>query len=166
MGFNRHPTGVNGSRDMANLSVLTGRCGQANVQGCSDIQDRHNILPRHHGIKNPEHQVRFEKARGVPKLLEDDFLTLADMEDEAVNGKIKAIYIMGESPVGSDPETALQSVCESALKLMLFPDEGEREFCPLQVNGSRTDGSAPWPAVGHSPDTGGCCGPRFGEFSN
>lgn len=114
MGITQHLTGVDGSLAMANLSLISGHVGrpgtgfiplrgQSNVQGCSDMQGQHNNLPGYHDIKNPEHRARFEKAWGVP-MPEDEFLSLVEMEEAAVTGVVKAMYIMGENPMGSSPD--------------------------------------------------------------
>lgn len=114
MGITQHLTGVDGALAMANLSLISGHVGkpgtgfiplrgQSNVQGCSDMQGQHNNLPGYHDIKNPEHRAKFEKAWGVP-MPEDEFLSLVEMEEAAVEGVVKAMYIMGENPMGSSPD--------------------------------------------------------------
>ncbi len=114
MGITQHVTGVDGSLAMTNLSLITGHVGrpgtgfiplrgQSNVQGCSDMQGQHNSLPGYHDIKSPEHRAKFEKAWGVP-MPEDEYLTLVEMEEAACEGRIKAMYIMGENPMGSSPD--------------------------------------------------------------
>jgi formate dehydrogenase alpha subunit len=117
MGITQHLSGVDGSLAMANLSLLTGHVGkpgtgfiplrgQSNVQGCSDMQGQHNSLPGYHDIKDPKDRAKFEKAWGVP-MPEDDFLSLIEMEEAASEGTIKALYIMGENPMGSSPDIQL-----------------------------------------------------------
>jgi predicted molibdopterin-dependent oxidoreductase YjgC len=114
MGITQHLTGVDGALAMTNLSLLSGHVGrpgtgfiplrgQANVQGCSDMQGQHNNLPGYHDIKNPKDREKFEKAWGVP-MPEDEYLTLIEMEEGASEGRIKAMYIMGENPMGSSPD--------------------------------------------------------------
>ena len=113
MGITQHLTGVDGALAMANLSLMTGHLGtpgtgfiplrgQSNVQGCSDMQGQHNNLPGYHDIKNPEHRAKFEAAWGVP-MPEDEFHSVVRMEEAAVEGDIRAMYIMGENPMGSSP---------------------------------------------------------------
>jgi formate dehydrogenase alpha subunit len=114
MGITQHLTGVDGSLAMANLSLISGHVGrpgtgfiplrgQSNVQGCSDMQGQHNNLPGYHDIKDPEDRAKFKKAWGVA-MPEDEFLTLVEMEEGAIEGHIKAMYIMGENPMGSSPD--------------------------------------------------------------
>ncbi|MDU8928205.1 formate dehydrogenase subunit alpha [Alisedimentitalea sp. MJ-SS2] len=116
MGITQHLTGVDGALAMANLSLMTGHLGkpgtgfiplrgQSNVQGCSDMQGQHNNLPGYHDIKNPEHRAKFEAAWGVP-MPEDEFHSVVRMELGALSGDIKAMYVMGENPMGSSPDIA------------------------------------------------------------
>ena len=114
MGITQHLTGVQGALALSNLMLLTGHVGrpgagfipirgQNNVQGTSDMQGQHNALPGYHSITDPADRAKFEKAWGAPLPTNKD-LTVVEMEEEAVNGKIKALYIMGENPMGSSPD--------------------------------------------------------------
>ena len=127
MGITQHLTGVDGALAMANLSLLSGHVGrpgtgfiplrgQSNVQGCSDMQGQHNNLPGYHDIKDPADRAKFEKAWGVP-MPTDEYLTVIEMEDGAGEGTIKAMFIMGENPMGSSPD--LKEV-EHGLKKLEF----------------------------------------------
>jgi len=129
MGITQHLTGVDGALAIANLSLLTGHVGrpgtgfiplrgQSNVQGCSDMQGQHNNLPGYYDIKNPEHRAKFEKAWGVP-MPEDEYLTVVEMEEAAGEGSVKAMYIVGENPMGSSPD--INNVERGLKKLDVFP---------------------------------------------
>jgi len=128
MGITQHLTGVDGALAIANLSLLTGHVGrpgtgfiplrgQSNVQGCSDMQGQHNNLPGYYDIKNPEHRAKFEKAWGVP-MPEDEYLTVVEMEEAAGEGSVKAMYIVGENPMGSSPD--MNNVERGLKKLEFF----------------------------------------------
>lgn len=132
MGITQHLTGVDGALAMANLSLLTGHVGkpgtgfiplrgQSNVQGCSDMQGQHNNLPGYHDIKDPTDRAKFEKAWGVP-MPEDEYLTVVEMEDGAVEGTIKAMYIMGENPMGSSPDIAEVELGLKKLEFLVVQD--------------------------------------------
>ncbi len=127
MGITQHLTGVQGALALSNLMLLTGHVGrpgagfipirgQNNVQGCSDMQGQHNALPGYHGIKNPEHRAKFEKAWSAP-LPTNTGLTVVEMEEAAVHGDIKALYIMGENVMGSSPDV---THVEQGLKKLEF----------------------------------------------
>ncbi|MBS1187004.1 MAG: fdhA [Burkholderiaceae bacterium] len=127
MGITQHLTGVQGALALSNLMLLTGHVGrpgagfipirgQNNVQGTSDMQGQHNALPGYHGINNPEHRAKFEQAWGAP-LATNEGLTVVEMEEQAAEGKIKALYIMGENPMGSSPDV---NHVEKGLKQLEF----------------------------------------------
>ncbi len=113
MGITQHTCGTDNVRAIANLAVLTGNIGreytginplrgQNNVQGSSDAACMPNVLPGYQRIDLPEIRQKFEAAWGVtipPK----PGLTATEMMDAAVEGRIKAMYIMGENPIITDP---------------------------------------------------------------
>jgi formate dehydrogenase alpha subunit len=114
MGITQHLTGVDGALAMSNLSLITGHVGrpgtgfiplrgQSNVQGCSDMQGQHNALPGYHSIKDPKDRAKFEKAWGVP-MPDNPYKTVVEMEEGCGTGEIKAMFIMGENPMGSSPD--------------------------------------------------------------
>ena len=114
MGITQHLTGVDGAIALSNLMLLTGHVGrpgagfipirgQNNVQGCSDMQGQHNSLPGYHKIDDPAGRAKFEQAWGAP-LATNTGLTVVEMEESAIDGDIKALYIMGENPMGSSPD--------------------------------------------------------------
>lgn len=116
MGITQHLTGVDGALAMANLSLMTGHLGsvgtgfiplrgQSNVQGCSDMQGQHNNLPGYHDINNPEHRAKFKAAWGV-EMPTDEYHTVVKMEEAAHSGDIKAMFVMGENPMGSSPDVS------------------------------------------------------------
>ena len=113
MGITQHTCGTDNVRAIANLAVLTGNIGreytginplrgQNNVQGSSDAACMPNVLPGYQRVDLPEIRQKFEAAWGVtipPK----PGLTATEMMDAAVEGRIKAMYIMGENPIITDP---------------------------------------------------------------
>ena len=127
MGITQHLTGVDACLALSNLFLMTGHVGkpgsgfipirgQNNVQGCSDMQGQHNALPGYHDIKNPEHRAKFEKVWGGPLPTNKD-KTVVEMEEAALHGEIKAMYIMGENPMGSSPDV---NEVEAGLKSLDF----------------------------------------------
>ena len=67
------------------------------------MQGQHNALPGYHSITDPADRAKFEQAWGAP-LPTNTGMTVVEMEEEAVHGNIKALYIMGENPMGSSPD--------------------------------------------------------------
>jgi len=113
MGITQHACGTDNVRAIANLATLTGNIGrectgvnplrgQNNVQGASDAACLPNVYPGYQKVDLPEVRDKFEKAWGV-SLSPNIGLTATEMMNAAVEGKIKAMYIMGENPVLTDP---------------------------------------------------------------
>jgi len=113
MGITQHTHGTDNVRAVANLATLTGNIGrestgvnplrgQGNVQGASDAACLPNVYPGYQRVDLPEVRQKFEQAWGVP-LSPKPGLTATEMIDAALTGKIKALYIMGENPIMTDP---------------------------------------------------------------
>ncbi len=113
MGITQHTCGTDNVRAIANLVTLTGNIGreftgvnplrgQNNVQGSSDAACLPNVFPGYQRVDLPEIRQKFETAWGVA-LSPNPGLTATEMMDDAVEGKIRAMYIMGENPIITDP---------------------------------------------------------------
>jgi len=127
MGITQHTTGTDNVLSLANLAMLTGNIGrpstgvnplrgQNNVQGACDVGALPNVFPGYQKVTDPAVREKFEKAWKV-KLPEKPGLTVVEMMNAAAEGKIKAMVIMGENPMISDPN--LNHV-EEALKSLDF----------------------------------------------
>jgi len=114
LGITEHICGVDNVMSVANLAMLTGHLGkegcgvnpqrgQNNVQGACDMGALPGDYPGYQKVVNPEAQAKFEKAWGV-KLSNKSGLTIPDMMDAAVEGTLKAMYVLGEDPVMTDPD--------------------------------------------------------------
>ena len=113
MGITQHACGTDNVRAVANLATLTGNVGreftgvnplrgQNNVQGASDAACLPNVYPGYQKVGLPEVREKFERAWGVP-LSPKPGLTATEMMNAAAEGTLKAMYIMGENPVITDP---------------------------------------------------------------
>jgi len=113
MGITQHTCGTDNVRAIANLATLTGNIGreftgvnplrgQNNVQGASDAACLPNVYPGYQKVDLPEVRQKFEQAWGVP-LSPKPGLFATEMMNAAVDGRLKALYIMGENPVITDP---------------------------------------------------------------
>jgi predicted molibdopterin-dependent oxidoreductase YjgC len=69
-----------------------------------------------------ENKAKFEKAWGVTGLPTAPGLTLLEMFNAAINGKVKALYIMGENPVISDPNQHHVIEALESLELLVVQD--------------------------------------------
>ncbi len=113
MGITQHACGTDNVKAVANLATLTGNIGreftgvnplrgQNNVQGASDAACLPNVYPGYQKVDVPEIRQKFEKAWGV-SLSPKAGLTATEMMEAAVSKKLKAMYIMGENPIITDP---------------------------------------------------------------
>jgi predicted molibdopterin-dependent oxidoreductase YjgC len=113
---------------MANLSMICGNVGiegggvnplrgQNNVQGACDMGGLPNVYPAYQQVANEDARKKFEVAWNA-KLSPKPGLTIMEMMEAAGKGAIKAIYIMGENPMLSDPD--LQHVKKELQKLDLM----------------------------------------------
>ncbi len=115
MGVTQHKTGTDGVMSTANLAMLTGKIGrlgcgvnplrgQNNVQGACDMGALPGDFPGYQKTANPEVVTKFEKAWDT-KLPNNKGRTITEIVDDLGKGIIKFLYIMGENPVVSDPNT-------------------------------------------------------------
>ena len=115
MGITQHTTGTDNVMSIANLAMLTGHVGkestgvnplrgQSNVQGACDMGCLPNFYTGYQKVTDETAKSKFEKAWNV-KLPEGAGLTLVEIMHSAHEGKIKGMYIMGENPVLSDPDS-------------------------------------------------------------
>ena len=114
MGITQHTSGTDNVKSVANLSMLCGNVGiegggvnplrgQNNVQGACDMGGLPNVYPAYQQVSNEAARKKFEAAWGV-KLSAKPGLTLMEIMAAAGRGDIKALYIMGENPLLSDPD--------------------------------------------------------------
>ena len=114
MGITQHSHGTQNVFAIANLALMTGNLGkestgvnplrgQNNVQGATDMGCIPNQYPGYQRVDLPSIRNKFETAWDI-KLSDKAGLTATEMTDAALEGKLRALYIMGENPVMSDPD--------------------------------------------------------------
>ena len=114
LGITEHTTGTDNVMNLANLGMLTGHIGfenaginplrgQNNVQGACDMGALPNTFPGYKDCDNKEHIEFFEKFWDV-KLSDHLGLRIPEMLDGIMDGHVKAMYVMGEDPVLTDPD--------------------------------------------------------------
>lgn len=115
LGVTEHSTGTEGVMSISNLAMAVGKLGkpgcgvnplrgQNNVQGACDMGAMPGDFPGYQKVRNPEVIEKFEKAWGVP-LNHKQGTHATDVFPAATEGRIKGLYIFGEDPVVSDPDT-------------------------------------------------------------
>jgi formate dehydrogenase alpha subunit len=115
MGITQHTTGMDNVKSIANLLMMTGNIGtegtgfsplrgQNNVQGACDMGALPNVLPGYQKVIDAEARQKFEKAWNC-KIQDKPGLPMTEMMNSAYNGTIKAIYLVGENPILSEPDS-------------------------------------------------------------
>ncbi len=115
LGITEHTHGTENVFALGNLALLTGNMGkpstgvnpirgQNNVQGACDMGCLPDVFPGYQKVEDPETIKRFENAWNV-ELDNSMGLKFPEMLDAARNGDVKAMYIVGENPVTSEPDT-------------------------------------------------------------
>jgi formate dehydrogenase alpha subunit len=114
MGITQHICGSHNVRAIANLAMITGHIGkessgvnplrgQNNVQGACDMGALPNVFSGYQQVADENNRKKMEAAWGVSGLPARPGLTVGDML-EAAGKEVRAMYIMGENPVLSDPD--------------------------------------------------------------
>ncbi|GAF70564.1 unnamed protein product, partial [marine sediment metagenome] len=127
MGITQHTHGTDNVMGTANLAMLTGNLGkpsagvnplrgQNNVQGACDVGALPNVFTGYQVVTDKEIRKKFESEWGT-FLPGETGLTLLEMLDGAHRKEIKALYLIGENPVLSDPDA---SHVEESLKALDF----------------------------------------------
>lgn len=128
MGITQHACGHDTVMAIANLAMLCGNLGvegggvnplrgQNNVQGSCDMGGLPDVFPGYQKVADSAARAKVEKAWG--KTLSDKpGLTVVEMMNAAHSGKLKALYIMGENPLVTDPD--LHHVGEALKRLGLL----------------------------------------------
>lgn len=115
MGITQHISGVDNVKSLANLAMLCGNVGikgggvnplrgQNNVQGACDMGVLPNVYTGYQKVDDSDVKNRMAEAWGVNTLSDKIGLTATEMMDLAHKGDLKAMYIIGENPMVSDPD--------------------------------------------------------------
>ncbi|MGQ0767200.1 MAG: formate dehydrogenase subunit alpha [Gemmatimonadota bacterium] len=117
MGLTQHSTGTDIVASLLNLLLATGMIGrwgaamlpirgQNNVQGASDVGAIPMVYTDYQPVTDPEIRHLFASTWGVPdeRIPLEVGLKVTQIVDES--SPVKAMYIMGENPILSDPEVS------------------------------------------------------------
>jgi formate dehydrogenase alpha subunit len=115
MGITQHITGTDNVKSLANLAMLCGNVGirgggvnplrgQNNVQGACDMGGLPNVFSGYQPVTDPDRRWKMEAAWGVRNLPDWVGLTMTEMLPAIPEGRIKALYIIGENPVISEAD--------------------------------------------------------------
>ncbi len=132
MGVTQHQDGSETSTAIANLLLLTGNFGRtgtggyplrghANVQGVSDFGSITDYFPGYQSASDPEVRKKFGAAWGVT-LPESSGLNSEQMVSAAEEGKLRAMYLMGEDKVLADSDQGRIHKVLSNLEFLVVQD--------------------------------------------
>ena len=141
LGITEHTTGTSNVMNLSNLALLCGNIGieggginplrgQNNVQGACDMAALPNYFPGYHKVLEEENVKLFEQHWDC-KLNRKMGLRIPEMLDGAAEGSVKAMYIMGEDPVLSDPDANHVKHALSNLDFLVVQDINLTETAKL-----------------------------------
>ncbi|WP_255149751.1 formate dehydrogenase subunit alpha [Halorarius halobius] len=128
MGMTQHSHGTRNVLAVANLALLLGQVGKPNA-GLSPFRGHNNVqggggdmgtlpnkLPGYRDPTDPEVLDEFEDVWGT-RPPEGEGLKVPEVFDEALDGNVEGLYVMGENPALSEPDI---SHAERALEELEF----------------------------------------------
>ncbi len=132
MGITQYASGTQRVQACSNLALLCGNIGvpggginplrgQNNVQGACDMGSLPNVLPGYRPVSDPAARESAGSVWGSP-VPERPGLTLTQLPEAILEGKIKALYIIGENPLLSDPDATHVREALSRLPLLVAQD--------------------------------------------
>jgi formate dehydrogenase alpha subunit len=115
MGITQHTSGTDNVKSLANLAMLCGNLGMAgggvnplrgqnNVQGACDMGGLPNVYTAYQPVNSEEVARKMESAWGVEGVSLELGMKATDMIPAAHDGRLKALYVLGENPLVSDPD--------------------------------------------------------------
>jgi formate dehydrogenase alpha subunit len=145
MGITQHTTGVMNVLSLGNLQMLLGNMGvpgggvnplrgQNNVQGACDLGGLPNVFPGYQSVADAAIREKFASAWSLggqgsePLQFETEpGLTVTEMIDAAGEGQIRALFILAENPMMTDPDINHVRGCLEAAEFIvlqeIFPSE-------------------------------------------
>ncbi|MCX5742813.1 MAG: formate dehydrogenase subunit alpha [Proteobacteria bacterium] len=131
LGMTEHYQGSEGVMLLCNLALLAGAIGrdgvgvnplrgQNNVQGAADMGCQPDLVTGYGSVTDPVVRARFERVWGAA-LPTDHGLTIPRMYDAARAGEVRALYILGEDVVQTDPAVHTDSAL-AALEFLVVQE--------------------------------------------
>ncbi len=148
MGITQHTTGVINVLSLANLQMLLGNMGipgggvnplrgQNNVQGACDMGALPNVYPGYQAVADeaaaqkfaqawlvrsePMHRVADDRTNAVTTSGKPG-LTVTEMLDAGQRGDVRALYILGEDPAMTEPDSNHARQCLAATELIVLQE--------------------------------------------
>jgi predicted molibdopterin-dependent oxidoreductase YjgC len=132
LGVTEHVSGVGNVQSLCNLALLTGNLGkrgaginplrgQNNVQGAGDSGALPNVFPGMQRLDNPAVRAAFEREWGALPPPERAVTKVRAME-LALEGKVRAMWIVGENTLLSDPDMKHTERALRSLEFLVVQD--------------------------------------------
>ncbi len=132
LGITQHICGTANVQSIANLAMLTGHVekeftgvdplrGQNNVQGACDMGALPNMFPSYQAVDNGDYREKFERVWQT-RLPATPGLSLLDMTHGGPGGPIRAMFVMGENPLRSDPSLTKVEETLAGLEFLAVSD--------------------------------------------
>ena len=132
LGVTEHSQGTFTVMQIADLALMTGNIGrrgvgvnplrgQNNVQGAADMGVQPHQGAGYLDVTDPKMQSKYEKFYGVKMPREIGF-KIPEMFDQALDGKLKALWIIGEDVVQTDPNTQKVIKSLNAVELVIVQE--------------------------------------------
>lgn len=162
LGITQHVVGVRNVFSLSNLQMLLGNIGipggganplrgQNNVQGACDMGGLPNVYPAYQPVSNEAVRLKFSQAWGASHLPNAgdgeisvngldprDGKTVTELVPEILEGKTKALYVMGENPITSEADSGHVRHCFKAIDFLaiqdIFPTEST-EYADILLPG-------------------------------
>ena len=133
MGITQHTSGTDHVKSLANLAMLCGHMGkrgggvnplrgQNNVQGACDMGGLPNVYTAYQPVTDAAIAQKMEEAWGTTGLSTEIGLKATEMVPKAHDGELKALYVIGENPLVSDPDLNHAEKSLSNLELLVVQD--------------------------------------------
>ncbi len=131
MGITQHVNGIHNAHSLLNLSLVTGQLGfpgsgisplrgQNNVQGCGDAGCIPTNLPGYQHYV-PDTLGKFERAWGTAPPPRPG-LVVTEMVEGCLDGSVRALYVVGENPLLSEPDLNHATKALSQLDCLVVQD--------------------------------------------
>ncbi|MCA9198518.1 MAG: formate dehydrogenase subunit alpha [Planctomycetales bacterium] len=160
MGITQHTTGVSNVLSLANLQMLLGNMGvpgggvnplrgQNNVQGACDMGALPNVFPGYQRVDDTGISDKFASAWDLQAaehvddsnraLDQQPGLTVTELVNGGQEGRIRSLYILGEDPAMTEPDSNHAKACLAATEFIvlqeIFPSETS-EFADVLLPGA------------------------------
>jgi formate dehydrogenase major subunit len=135
MGVSQHVHGTDNARCLIALALMTGQIGrpgtglhplrgQNNVQGASDAGLIPMMFPDYQRVTDPLVRARFAAGWGVAAETLDaqPGLTVVEILGAIDAGQVRGMFIMGENPAMSDPDTQHARHAFAQLEMLVVQD--------------------------------------------